>query len=190
MALRLAPIGADQCGCSGAGRLTDRLQSNCKLFNIGRMTQEKKLSVATAQVPEIGEQLCFALYSTSLAMNKVYRKRLAPLGVTYPQYLVLMVLWQQDGLTVSGIGALLFLDSATLTPLLKRMEAVDLVSRTRAPDDERQVVVSLTAAGKALRRKAVALAESVRCATGCTVEQAGAFAEQLKVLRAALLTNA
>ena len=154
------------------------------------MTQEKNLSAASIRAPEISEQLCFALYSTSLAMNKVYRKRLAPLGITYPQYLVMMVLWQQDGLTVSGIGALLFLDSATLTPLLKRMEALDLVSRARATGDERQVVVSLTAAGHALRKQAAALAESVRCATGCTVEEIGAFAEQLKILRAALLTNA
>ena len=144
----------------------------------------------TLQLPQIGEQLCFALYSSSLAMNKVYRKRLAPLGVTYPQYLVLMVLWQQDGLTVSGIGEQLFLDSATLTPLLKRMEALDLVSRVRALGDERQVVISLTAAGRALRKKAAALSENVRCATGCTAEQASAFARQLTILRETLLANA
>ncbi len=153
------------------------------------MTKAKPLPDPTPQLPQIGEQLCFALYSSSLAMNKVYRKRLAPLGVTYPQYLVLMVLWQQDALTVNGIGALLFLDSATLTPLLKRMEALELVSRTRATSDERQVIVTLTAAGRALRKKAAALSESVRCAAGCTAAQAMALNRQLATLREALLAN-
>ncbi len=77
-------------------------------------------------------QLCFALYSTSLAMSKVYRKLLGDLDLTYPQYLVMLVLWEQDGLTVSAIGERLFLDSATLTPLLKRLEAAGLVERARA----------------------------------------------------------
>lgn len=154
------------------------------------MTPAKTLPAPPSQLPQIGEQLCFALYSSNLAMNKVYRKRLAPLGVTYPQYLVLMVLWEQDAMTVSGIGALLFLDSATLTPLLKRMEAIDLVSRARALDDERQVIVSLTVAGRALRKKAAALSENVRCASGCTAQQADALTAQLAALREALLANA
>lgn len=82
--------------------------------------------------PVLGEQLCFALYSTSLAMMRVYRGLLPRLGLTYPQYLVMMVLWEQDELTVSDIGERLFLDSATLTPLLKRMETQGLVQRARA----------------------------------------------------------
>src|SRR6267143_2824537 len=95
----------------------------------------------------LGEQLCFALYSTMAAMNKVYRKLLRELGVTYPQYLVLLVLWERDQLMVSEIGERLYLDSATLTPLLKRMEALGLLRRVRAKDDECQVIVSLTARG-------------------------------------------
>ena len=84
------------------------------------------------QVPRLDSQLCFALYSTSLAMNKLYRKLLRKLGLTYSQYLVMMVLWERDGLTVSEVGERLFLDSATLTPLLKRMEQAGLLSRARA----------------------------------------------------------
>src|ERR1700739_2057849 len=79
----------------------------------------------------LGDQLCFSLYSTSLAMNKLYRKLLRELDLTYPQYLVMLVLWERDGLTVSEIGERLFLDSATLTPLLKRMEASGLIARRR-----------------------------------------------------------
>ena len=101
-----------------------------------------------AAVPRLDDQLCFTLYSTSLAMGKLYRKLLKPLGLTYPQYLVMMVLWEKDEQIVSDIGARLFLDSATLTPLLKRMEEAGLVSRVRASGDERQVVISLKAAGR------------------------------------------
>ena len=99
----------------------------------------------------LDSQLCFALYSTSLAMNKVYRKLLGGLDLTYPQYLVMLVLWEGDGITVTDIGERLFLDSATLTPLLKRLEAAGLVSRTRAQADERQVIVALTRQGRELR---------------------------------------
>ncbi|MEC5218899.1 DNA-binding MarR family transcriptional regulator [Actimicrobium sp. GrIS 1.19] len=139
--------------------------------------------------PQLDDQLCFALYSTSLAMNKVYRKHLRPLGITYPQYLVLMVLWQDDGLTVSGIGERLFLDSATLTPLLKRMEVQQLVTRQRAVGDERQVIIALTAGGQALRTRAAALSESMFCASGCTLAQIRALTEQLAALRATLQEN-
>ena len=96
----------------------------------------------------LDSQLCFALYSTSLAMNKVYRKLLRGLDLTYPQYLVMLVLWERDEITVTDIGERLFLDSATLTPLLKRLEAAGLVTRTRAQDDERQVIVTLTRQGR------------------------------------------
>src|SRR5476651_672304 len=89
-------------------------------------------SAAASAVPQLDGQLCFALYSTSLAMTKLYRKLLRGLGITYSQYLVMMVLWQQNEVTVSDIGERLFLDSATLTPLLKLMEAQDLITRVRA----------------------------------------------------------
>lgn len=147
-------------------------------------------SARKADVPKLDNQLCFALYSTSLAMSKVYRKLLPQLGLTYPQYLVMMVLWEQDELTVSDIGERLFLDSATLTPLLKRMEAAGLVSRTRAASDERQVIIALTREGDALRNKAAAVQDSVFCATECNLEEVLAMKAQLETLRAKLAKNA
>lgn len=131
----------------------------------------------------LDEQLCFSLHSTVLAMNKVYRKLLRPLGLTYPQYLVMMVLWEQDQVTLSEIGRRLFLDSATLTPLLKRMEAARLVTRLRAERDERQVIVGLTPAGRALRQKAAQVPVSVLCATACPPGQLAALKTQLDDLR-------
>lgn len=136
------------------------------------------------------EQLCFALYSTMLGVNKVYRKLLHKLGVTYPQYLVLLVLWEQDGLTVSQIGKLLFLDSATLTPLLKRMETLGLVERIRAKSDERQVVVSLTTQGRELKEIARSVPQEMFCATEATPEELVALREQLVTLRDRLFNNA
>ncbi len=102
----------------------------------------------------LDSQLCFALYSASLAMTRRYRGLLGELELTYPQYLVMLVLWEEDGMRVGDIGERLFLDSATLTPLLKRLESAGLVTRTRAPDDERSVIVALTAQGRALRERA------------------------------------
>jgi MarR family transcriptional regulator, organic hydroperoxide resistance regulator len=138
----------------------------------------------------LGEQLCFALYSTIAAMNKIYRKLLRELGVTYPQYLVLLVLWERDQLMVSEIGERLFLDSATLTPLLKRMEALGLLRRVRAKDDERQVIVSLTARGVELKRRAAAVPDGMFCATGCTPDELTSIRDHLFLLRARLLKNA
>jgi DNA-binding MarR family transcriptional regulator len=120
----------------------------------------------------------------------VYRRLLRELGVTYPQYLVLLVLWERDGLMVSEIGERLFLDSATLTPLLKRMEALGLLQRARAKNDERQVIVSLTAPGRELKRRAAAVPEGVFCATQCTPDELAATSEHLLLLRARLLKNA
>lgn len=131
----------------------------------------------------LDDQLCFALYSTSLAMNKAYRKLLAPLALTYPQYLVMMVLWQRDGLGVSEIGARLFLDSATLTPLLKRMETSGLIQRVRASSDERQVIVSLTPAGLALRERAGSIPESLFCVMQSEPATLIAIKQQLEMLR-------
>src|SRR3954469_24431887 len=96
----------------------------------------------------LDKQLCFALYSASLAMTKLYKPMLAPLGLTYPQYLVMLVLWEADGLSVSQLGQRLSLDSGTLTPLLKRLEALGHVERRRASDDERRVDLFLTPAGR------------------------------------------
>jgi DNA-binding MarR family transcriptional regulator len=138
----------------------------------------------------LGDQLCFAVYSTMAAMNKVYRKLLRELGVTYPQYLVLLVLWERDGLMVSEIGARLFLDSATLTPLLKRMETLGLLHRARAKSDERQVIVSLTAHGRESKRRAAAVTDGMLCATQCAPDELASIRDRLLWLRARLLENA
>lgn len=123
-----------------------------------------------ATVPEnplaLEHQVCFALYSASRAVTAAYRPLLAPLGLTYPQYLVLLVLWERGSLPVRDIGAALHLDSGTLSPLLKRMEANGLVARRRSIDDERQVDVDLTAAGAALRERALAVPAQLHAATG------------------------
>ncbi|OWT77417.1 MULTISPECIES: MarR family winged helix-turn-helix transcriptional regulator [unclassified Achromobacter] len=137
----------------------------------------------------LDNQLCFSLYSTQLAMSKVYRRLLADMGLTYPQYLVMLVLWEQDGVTVSAIGERLFLDSATLTPLLKRLEAAGCIARARSVADERQVIVSLTDAGRALKRKAGAVPLGVGKAAQCSLEEAGEMIKTLNELRRHLLES-
>lgn len=131
----------------------------------------------------LDQQMCFALYSANLALHKVYRKLLGQLDLTYPQYLVMLVLWQRDDVTVSDIGEKLFLDSATLTPLLKRLEVAGLLLRQRAKADERQVIITLTDAGKALREKARSIPEAILCATECDVDEMVALKQQLELLR-------
>lgn len=128
-------------------------------------------------------QLCFALYSAQLAMGKIYRRHLADLGLTYPQYLVMLVLWESDGLTVSALGDRLYLDSATLTPLLKRLQALGLLRRERAEADQRQVLLFLTQAGLDLRERAHDIPHGVLCATGCTPSQAHVLKAELEELR-------
>jgi MarR family transcriptional regulator, organic hydroperoxide resistance regulator len=138
----------------------------------------------------LNKQLCFALYSTLHAMNKIYRPLLARLGLTYPQYLVLLILWERDALTVSEIGERLFLDSATLTPLLKRLEARRLIVRERSAEDERQVIVSVTKAGQALKSTAAEVPEAVRSAAQCSSEELMAIKGSLEMLRGNLLRSA
>lgn len=128
-------------------------------------------------------QLCFALYAAHLAMNKVYRPLLADLGLTYPQYLVMLVLWEHDGLTVSALGARLHLDSATLTPLLKRLQAAGLVTRTRDREDERQVRIGLTDTGRAMQQRARSVPEGAVCATGCAPTELDTLKQELEALR-------
>jgi DNA-binding MarR family transcriptional regulator len=132
-------------------------------------------------------QLCFALYSANLAMGKLYRQLLARLDLTYPQYLVMLVLWERDGITVSDLGERLFLDSATLTPLLKRLQAAGLVLRTRGTRDERQVIVTLTDEGRALREKTGDIPVDVFCATGCEIDELVGLKHQLETLRASVI---
>lgn len=114
----------------------------------------------------LDDQVCFALHSATLALNKLYRRLLKPLGVTYTQYLVLLVLWEVEPQSVSQIGQKLYLDSATLTPLLQRMEVAGLVTRERDAGDERQVNVGLTDRGRNLKAQAKAIPLEVFCATG------------------------
>lgn len=128
-------------------------------------------------------QLCFALYATQLSMSKLYRRLLKRLDLTYPQYLVMQVLWQDDHLTVSNIGEHLSLDSATLTPLLKRLEGAELVRRERTREDERQVEVSLTDKGRALRQQALALPAEVQQASGCSAQEMAVLRDQLNALK-------
>lgn len=123
-------------------------------------------------VVRLENQLCFAVYAASHAFNAAYKPLLEPLGLTYPQYLVLVTLWAEDGRTVSGIGEPLDLDSGTLTPLLKRMEAAGLVRRARDPDDERRVRVFLTPKGRALEREATEIQRSLSCVVGGAEEAA------------------
>jgi DNA-binding MarR family transcriptional regulator len=134
----------------------------------------------------LDNQVCFALYSASLAMTKMYKPFLEKLGLTYPQYLVMLVLWQQDDLLVKMIGERLFLDSGTLTPLLKRLEASGLIARVRDDIDERQVRITLTKEGRALKKKAQLIPHNVVCATGQTQQALKALRDQLAALRSDL----
>ena len=134
----------------------------------------------------LDHQLCFALYAASLAMTKAYKPLLAPLGLTYPQYLVMLVLWERDGITVSQLGGRLALDSGTLTPLLKRLAALGLLQRLRDASDERRVLLRLTAPGRALKAQALAVPQAIACATACDLQQIGALAAQLTTLRGQL----
>ncbi|MCB4363555.1 MarR family transcriptional regulator [Hydrogenophaga taeniospiralis] len=137
----------------------------------------------TDQALRLDNQLCFALYSASLAMTKLYKPLLDELGLTYPQYLALLALWEQDGPTVSELGERLYLDSGTLTPLLKRMESAGLVSRLRDAQDERRVLIRLTAAGRKLKARAARLPGCVLQATQCEVADAMALTHQIQALR-------
>ena len=119
----------------------------------------------------LDQQLCFALYAASRSMTQAYQPLLEPLGLTYPQYLVMLVVWEEDGASVKRLGERLQLDSGTLTPVLKRMEAQGLVERTRDPADERVVRIHLTAAGRALERRARAVPRQLLCKAGLTVPE-------------------
>ena len=131
----------------------------------------------------IGRQLCFAVYSASHAFTRAYRQLLEPIGLTYPQYLVMLVLWERDGRRVKDIGAELFLDSGTLTPLLKRLENIGLVGRVRDARDERQVGILLTPAGRELEAKAATIAGELICMTQLEADAAGDMVSRLNQIR-------
>ncbi len=136
----------------------------------------------------LDNQLCFALYSTSLAMTKLYKPLLDELGLTYPQYLAMLVLWEKDGLTVSELGERLFLDSGTLTPLLKRMESSGLVARLRDVQDERRVHISLTAAGRKLKGRAARIPGCILSASQCSIPELVSLTQQVQALRQRLVS--
>jgi len=136
----------------------------------------------------IDNQLCFALYSASLAMSKVYKPHLAALGLTYPQYVVMLVLWEREGQTVSELGERLFLDSGTLTPLLKRLEAAGFITRMRDSTDERRVLIELTAAGRKLKTRASPIPGCMLEAAQCSLTELTALTKQVKKLRDHLKT--
>ena len=131
----------------------------------------------------LDNQLCFAVYSTGHAFNRVYKPLLDRLSLTYPQYLAMLVLWERDGVPLKDIGERLHLDSGTLTPLLKRLETAELIKRTRSTEDERQVLIALTAQGQALKEKARAVPQGILASSACSVAELSAMKNDLIALR-------
>lgn len=131
----------------------------------------------------IDEQLCYAIYSAGLAINRIYKPLLDELGMTYPQYLTMCVLWETDGMTIGAIGDRLSLETSTLTPLLKRLENIGLIDRVRSKHDERQVVVTLTAKGDEMRERAQCLPMAFQQGSGIDLENIISLNQQIKTLR-------
>jgi DNA-binding MarR family transcriptional regulator len=130
----------------------------------------------------LDNQLCFAVYSAAHAFAQAYKQWLEPMGLTYPQYLVMLLLWEKDGRSVNELGQPLMLDSGTLTPLLKRMEKAGFVTRTRDERDERVTRIFLTDEGRRLRAKAEAIPPALLCATNLSIDDAAATREKMKDL--------
>lgn len=135
---------------------------------------------------QLDNQLCFAIYSAGLAFNRLYKPLLDAMGLTYPQYLVMLALWEQDGQTVGALGERLFLESSTLTPLLKRLETAGYVTRRRNPEDERQVRIHLTEAGRALQQQAAVCPATVVEASGRSLDELMDMKQAAVALRDAL----
>ena len=135
----------------------------------------------------LDHQLCFAVYSASLAMTKLYKPLLAPLGLTYPQYLAMLVLWEQDGVMVSELGERLYLDSGTLTPLLKRLELAGLIARVRDVADERRVHITLTTAGRKLKGLAAEVPRCIARSAKGSLAELVQLTQQVQGLRQRLL---
>ncbi len=136
---------------------------------------------------KLDNQLCFAVYSANLAFNQKYRQLLAPLGITYPQYLVMLVLWEQDRVTVSEIGKRLYLESSTLTNMQKKLEKSELITRQRSDQDERQVLIGLTKQGLALKQQAQMIPELIQQTSQCDLQTLIELRHQLEQLRATLI---
>ncbi len=140
-------------------------------------------ALAGDQMLRLDNQICFAVYSAAHAFNRVYKPLLDRLGLTYPQYLVMLALWERDGVPLKEIGERLFLDSGTLTPLLKRLEAAGLVKRSRSREDERQVLIALTAQGQALKERARSVPLAILDASSCSVAELAAARDEIVALR-------
>lgn len=134
----------------------------------------------------LDDQICFTLYATSMAIIRTYKPLLDELGVTYPQYLILNVLGESDGATIGAIAQRLHLESSTVTPPVKRLEQAGLVSRKRSPQDERQVLVHLTAAGRALLARSDCLGETLVARSGMSLKELDALNAQVRILHGAL----
>jgi DNA-binding MarR family transcriptional regulator len=148
--------------------------------------KSRRHAPATGTPLELGDFLCFAVYSAGHAFNRVYQPLLRELGLTYPQFIALILLWEQDGQTVGELGRRLFLQSNTLTPMLKRLEALGYIRRSRDFADERQVRISLTEAGRRLHLQASDIVRSVRNATGLRHRQVAKLTKEVDALRKAL----
>ncbi|WP_431511141.1 MarR family winged helix-turn-helix transcriptional regulator [Variovorax sp. DAIF25] len=140
-------------------------------------------SLTQDELLKLDNQLCFAMYSASLAMTRLYKPLLDKLGLTYPQYLVMLALWEKDGPMVSELGERVSLDSGTLTPLLKRLEANGFVARVRDVADERRVHITLTAAGRRLKARAGHVPECLLAASECSVPELVDLTHQIQTLR-------
>jgi DNA-binding MarR family transcriptional regulator len=138
----------------------------------------------------LDNQLCFAIYGATIAINRAYKPLLDRLGITYPQFLVLSALWESDGRTIGAIAERLDLEPSTITPLVKRLEQAGFVARRRNPDDERQVQVSLTPKGWSMREETVCLAEALLKRSGLSVAQVQALNAQVRQLRDAVAAPA
>ncbi|RTE09331.1 MarR family winged helix-turn-helix transcriptional regulator [Paenibacillus whitsoniae] len=136
--------------------------------------------MSSSEFLKLENQLCFSLYASSRAITRMYRPLLEELGITYPQYLVLLVLWDQEESTVKELSEKLDLDSGTLTPMLKRMEAQQLLVRRRSQEDERVVNILLTETGRALYDRAICIPQTLFAASGLSEEEIVSFNQQLQ----------
>jgi DNA-binding MarR family transcriptional regulator len=154
-----------------------------------RLAALPPLPAPAAEMLKLGNQLCFPLYAAARLMVQAYRPLLDEIGLTYPQYLTMMALWEEDGLSVKEIGTRLFLDSGTLTPLLQKLEEMNLVERARARHDDRTVLNRLTPRGKALKDRAALVPWALFCQSGMTPEEFEATRADIKRLLERLVTG-
>ena len=163
------------------------IYSHHRFFPYPLAVSKRKTTDPAASDLFLSNQLCFALYAASLAMSKAYRPLLAPLGLTYPQYVVMMALWQHRSVTAGALAQAVALDAGTLVPLVRKLVARGLVLRQRSGEDDRSVILSLTTAGSALRQQAHTVHNQAAFSTQCSAQQRKALTAELQALRAALI---